>query len=111
MQGNAQKQDEQPAKIKTKAATSVKQNSKLVNQKLLQVQATVKKLEATLKEANTLMDKLKDQKDSISELNEQDMLMLQQLMEKKSQLESMISNVMKAAAEAQNNIAKNLKSS
>ena len=33
MQGNAQKQDEQPAKIKTKAATSVKQNSKLVNQK------------------------------------------------------------------------------
>jgi ABC-type transporter Mla subunit MlaD len=86
-------------------------NPGLVNQKLLQLQATVKKLEATLKEAKALMDKLKDQKDTISELGQEDMLQLQQLMEKKSQLEQMISNVMKAAAESQNNIAKNLKAS
>src|SRR5215203_2487738 len=41
-------------------------------------------------------DKLKDKKDSLEELSEQDMLMLQQMMEKKNQLETMISNVMKA---------------
>jgi hypothetical protein len=44
-------------------------------------------------------DKLKDKKDSLEELSEQDMLMLQQMMEKKNQLETMISNVMKAGYE------------
>jgi hypothetical protein len=44
-------------------------------------------------------DKLKDKKDSLEELSEQDMLMLQQMMDKKNQLESMISNVMKAGFE------------
>ncbi len=38
----------------------------------------------------------KDKKDSLSEMSETDILMLQQLMEKKNQLESMISNTMKA---------------
>lgn len=44
-------------------------------------------------------EKLKDQRDSISEMGEMDMLMLQQMMEKKGQLESMISNIMKAGFE------------
>jgi hypothetical protein len=44
-------------------------------------------------------DGLSDKKDSISEMGETDMLMLQQMMEKKGQLESMISNVMKAGFE------------
>lgn len=88
-----------------------KANTKFVNQKLVQLQSTVKKLEATLNEAKTLMTKLQEQKDAISELNNEDMLWLQKLMEKKSQLEQMISNVMKAASEAQNNIANNLKPS
>ena len=88
-----------------------KTDSKLVNQKLVQLQSTVKKLEATLNEAKRLMTKLQEQKDAISELNKEDMFWLQRLMEKKSQLEQMISNVMKAASEAQNNIANNLKSS
>ncbi len=82
-----------------------------VNKKLVQLQSTVKKLEATLNEAKTLMSKLQEQKDAISELNKQDMLWLQRLMEKKSQLEQMISNAMKAASEAQSNIANNLKAS
>lgn len=44
------------------------------------------------------------------ELSQQDMLLLQRFMEQKSQLEQMISNVMKAASEAQSGIAANLKS-
>jgi hypothetical protein len=44
-------------------------------------------------------EKLKDKKDSLEELSEQDLLLLQQMMEKKNQLETMISNVMKAGYE------------
>lgn len=94
-----------------KESTVKKIDTKLVNQKLVQLQSTVKKLEATLNEAKTLMTKLQEQKDAISELNKEDMLWLQRLMEKKSQLEQMISNTMKAALETQSNIANNLKAS
>ncbi len=108
----AQKNDSlSTIKINNKVTTVKKTNPKLVNQKLTDLQVTIKKLDATLKEAKALMEKLKDQKDSISELNQDDMLMLQHLMEKKGQLEQMISNVMKAASETQNNIVKNLKAS
>jgi hypothetical protein len=108
----AQKQDSLPAaKTNTRIAPAKIANPKLVNQKLVQIQATIKKLETILKEAIAERDKLKDQKDSLSELNQEDMLQLQQLMEKTSQLEQMISNVMKAAAEVQNSITKNLKAS
>lgn len=41
----------------------------------------------------------KSQKDSIGEMNEKDMLWLQHMMEKKSELETMISNIMKAGFE------------
>ena len=88
-----------------------KSDTKSVNQKLVQLQSTVKKLEATLNEAKTLITKLQEEKDAISELNEEDMLWLQRFLEKKLQLEQMISNIMKAASEAQNNIANNLKAS
>lgn len=63
----------------------------------------------TYEEAQAERDRLKDNKDSISELGQQDMLMLQQLMEKKNQLESMISNCMKANSDTQNNLAQALK--
>jgi hypothetical protein len=43
------------------------------------------------------------------ELSQEDMLVLQRLMEQKSQLEQMISNVMKAYAETQNALAAALK--
>ena len=86
-------------------------DTKLVNQKLVKLQSTVKKLETTLSEANKLMKDIQDQKKSLSEMSQEDMLWLQKLMEQKSQLEQMISNVLKAASEAQNNIAKNLKAS
>lgn len=88
-----------------------KTGSKLVNQKLVHLQSTVKKLETTLNEAKILMNDLQKQKDALNELSKEDMLWLQRLLEKKSQLEQMISNTMKAASEAQNNIANNLKAS
>ena len=88
-----------------------KTDVKLVNQKLATLQSTAKKLETTLNEAKALMKQLQDQKDAMGELNKQDMYWLQKLMEHKNQLEQMISNTMKAASEAQSNIAKNLKAS
>ena len=94
-----------------KETTNKKIDTRLVNQKLVQLQSNIKNLETTLKEAKILVDKIQSQKDGISELNKQDMRILQELMEKKSQLESMISNTMKAASETQNNIAANLKAS
>ena len=42
---------------------------------------------------------MNSEKDSVAELNQMDMLMLQQMMEKKNQLETMISNTMKAGFE------------
>jgi cell division protein FtsB len=100
------------AAVNAQKETSVKKtDTNQLNQKLTQLQSNIKKLELTLKDAKTLIEKIQSQKDAISELNQQDMLMLQQLMEKKSQLESMISNVLKASSETQNNIASNLKAS
>ena len=94
-----------------KETTVKKTDTKLVNQKLVQLQSTIKKLEASLNEAKSLMNELQKQKDALSELNKEDLLWLQRLMEKKSQLEQMISNTMKAGSETQNNIANNLKAS
>lgn len=42
---------------------------------------------------------LQDKRDSISEMNQTDMLLLQQLMDKKNRVEMVISNVMKKAYE------------
>jgi len=108
----AQKLDSLRAvKTNTRITPAKIANPKLVNQKLVQIQASIKKLETLLKEAKAERDKLKDQKDSLSELNQEDMLQLQQLIEKTSQLEQMISNAMKAAVEVQSSITKNLKAS
>src|SRR5262245_51908365 len=61
-------------------------------------------------EAESERDNLQPDRDSIGEMAQMDSLQLQQLMEKKAQLESMISNVMKAAASTRNKLANNLKS-
>jgi hypothetical protein len=63
------------------------------------VTGVIKKVPLTRNEWQAERDKLKDKKDAISEMSEMDMLMLQQMMEKKNQLESMISNMMKAGFE------------
>jgi hypothetical protein len=66
-------------------------------------------VECTYEEAQQKRDSLKDQRDSISDMSEMDTLQLQSLMEKKGQLESMISNEMKAIGDVQNNLAGALK--
>lgn len=63
------------------------------------VTGVIKKVPPTSRELAAEREKLKDQKESMSELNEMDLLMLQQMMEKKNQLERMISNLMKAGFE------------
>lgn len=83
-------------------------DTKAVNEKLVKLQASIKKLETTLSEAVKQFDKIRDTKESLSELSKEDMKWIQLLMEKKSQLEQMISNVMKAASETQNNISRDL---
>lgn len=55
--------------------------------------------------------RLADKKDSLSDMSQQDMLALQQLMDQKSQLETMISNALKATSDSQAGIVSNLKSS
>jgi len=54
----------------------------------------------TYEEASASRDKLADQAASIGEMSEMDMLQLQLMMDKKNQLEVMISNVMKAGYES-----------
>lgn len=94
-----------------KEAVVKKADTKQVSLKLTKLQSTVKQLEKSLAEVKRLMNEINDQKDALSELSKNDMYWLQKFMEQKSQLEQMISNAMKAAAEAQGNIAKNLKAS
>jgi hypothetical protein len=62
-----------------------------------------------LESASLTRDKLHDAKDSISEMNQQDLLLLQQMMEKKSQLEAMIGRVMRSTDSAQAALAAALK--
>jgi len=54
---------------------------------------------------------LSPQKDTIGEMSESDMLMLQRMMDKKSQLETMISNIMKAGFEGGQSAIQALKAS
>ena len=63
------------------------------------VTGIIKKVPLTHSQLQAERERLKDKKDSISEMGEMDMLMLQRMMEKKNQLESMISNLMKAGFE------------
>lgn len=59
--------------------------------------------------AVAMRDGLRDKKDSLGELNQQDMLALQQMMDKKNQLEAMISSVMRSFSDAAQAIIGNLK--
>jgi len=63
------------------------------------LEKTSGKLRKTYEDISNITEKIRDKKDAISEMNEQDMLMLQQMMDKKSQLETLISNCMKAGYE------------
>ena len=92
-----------------KQTTIKRTNVKVVNQKLVLLQATVKRLQTKLIEAKTIMSQLQIQIDAINDLNSNDMLQMQQVMERKSELEQLISDMIKACYEAGQNIAPNLK--
>lgn len=61
--------------------------------------------------ADTLAEELDKLLDSASDMNEMDMLKLQELMNKKSQLESLISNLLSAMQQASDAVVSNLKAS
>lgn len=65
----------------------------------------------TKPERDELVNKLQDEKDSISEMGQQDMLLLQQAMDKKNELERMISECMKAYADVAGDAVQALKAS
>ena len=92
-----------------KTAKITPTQSRILKPKLVQVQSTLTRLQATLQQANKLMQDLKDEKDGLGDMSQQDMIQLQQLMEKKGQLEQLLSNLMKAMQETQENIIKNMK--
>lgn len=56
-------------------------------------------------------ERLRDAKGSLDEMSQQDALILQQMMEKRSHLEAMISNVLKASHEAGQSVVSALKAS
>jgi len=85
------------AAVQANARSRIK--TETVHKSLLSLERIVSKIKTTEEQIKAERDKMKDAKDSISEMNEADMLLLQQMMEKKNQLESMISNVMKAGYE------------
>jgi hypothetical protein len=58
-----------------------------------------------------LKKELSDQRDSLSEMGKEDQLQLQKMMERKNQLESLISNCMKKISDTQNSIIQNMKAS
>lgn len=64
-----------------------------------------------ISELRALHLSLQEEKESLSELSEKDMLELQKMMERKSQFEAMLSNLMKAAAEGAEAAIKSLKAS
>jgi hypothetical protein len=68
-------------------------------------------LQQRLSDVNAKIAALKAKKDSMSEMSQQDAFHLQQAMEQKSQLEQMISNVMKASSDSQQSAATDLKGS
>jgi hypothetical protein len=72
---------------------------------MAEMQANAEKKKA-LRDAQ---QKMKEKKDAISEMNEQDQLALQMAMDRKSKLEQAISNLMKKSSDTSQTIIQNLK--
>lgn len=66
-------------------------------------------LKGALAEADAEIAGLKRQHDSLSDLSQQDQLRLQMAMDRKNKLETMLSNIMKAASDTQQAIVNNMK--
>jgi hypothetical protein len=66
---------------------------------LLKLESITTRIRKTIDDINSTREKWKDKKDSISEMGQMDMQVLQQMMDKKNQLETLISNAIKASYE------------
>ncbi len=98
------------AKLKTKAAA--KAGSIQANQQRLNTNNTNVSIEKVSKtQIIQLKKELTDKRDSLSEMGKEDQLQLQKMMERKNQLESLISNTMKKISDSQSSIIQNLKAS
>jgi len=94
-----------PAQLdKPPSVAPAKPAAPATSSKLVSLQAELKAVEGKIAE-------LKAKKDKLSEMSQQDMLQLQQAMDKKSQLETMISNTMKASSDSQNSLTQASKGS
>lgn len=98
------------SKLKTK--TAVKAGPIQASQQRLNPNNTTARTEKISKaQATQLRKELTDKLDSISEMGKEDQLQLQRMMERKNQLESLISNNMKKISDSQNSIIQNMKAS
>lgn len=75
------------------------------------VAAIVPTQEMSQADIDRVRAQLADKRDSSSDMSQEDMLMLQRFMDQKSQLEAMISNIMKASSDSQAALVGNLKAS
>lgn len=86
--------------VEINAAQRKKAGKKIiVSPGLLKLESITTRIKKTIDDINSTKGKWKDKKDSISEMGQMDMQMMQQMMDKKNQLETLISNAMKASYE------------
>ena len=81
----------------------------VLQNKLLRLKSTLKKLHEQLNSIKYSINELEKMKDELSGLSQTDMFDLQLIMDRKSKLEEMISNITKAAAQVRAAIASNIK--
>ncbi len=73
------------------------------------VEMTMNQIDLKLNELQTLIDKLKNQKDALSDMSQDDKMKLQQIMDRKSKFETMLSNILKKFSDTSSGIIQNLK--
>ncbi|MDP4261974.1 MAG: hypothetical protein Q8941_05530 [Bacteroidota bacterium] len=73
------------------------------------VGTTMNQIDLKLKELEALIDKLKSQKDALSDMSQDDQLRLQQFMDRRSKMETTLSNIMKKFSETASSITQNIK--
>src|SRR5438477_9158836 len=74
-----------------------------------QIEITMNQIELQLKELEMLNDKLQTQKNSLSEMTDEDKLKLQYVMDRKSKIESTLSDILKKFSQTSSGINQNIK--
>ena len=92
--------------MKVMTATISKQET---SNQLTKIEALLTKLEADLRKIDAQLDKMRDNKDSLSELGEQQQLKMQMIMDRMTKADQAASNAMKKFSEMAGNIIGNMK--